>query len=72
MADIQVPSVHHDLNAVGTPANIAVRDMPKTAADALRRERSILRQFVGLWNPRGRSHSEKRFQIIPAIHGIYL
>src|SRR5579862_9819671 len=44
VADIQVPAVQHDLNAVRPAANIAVGQMMETSPDALRRNYTFLRR----------------------------
>ena len=42
VADIEMPAIEHDLNAVRPAANIAIRQMTEMFPDALRRNRSLL------------------------------
>ena len=63
VADIKMPAVEHDLNAIRAPADIAVGEMTEVLSDALRRNCRFLR--VGLRGSR-RQRRETQ-QAFPAI-----
>src|SRR5690242_6675561 len=67
MTNIEVPAVHHNLYAVGTPSDIAIRYMSEAMPDSLLRNRRVLRRTIVLGCPGRCSQSEQRFHIFPAI-----
>src|SRR5437764_908534 len=68
VADINVPAVDHDLHAVRVAANIAVREVADTPANALRWNRDWLGRPYGLRKVRRRSQTKQSFYVFAAMH----
>src|SRR6266567_5194873 len=74
VTDIEVLAVGHDLDAVRTPADVAVGDVLDPVAYALRRDRWILGASEA-WHPGHPRHSQHALQMRAAarlLHGFPL
>jgi len=69
VTDIEVLAVGHDLDAVRTPADVAVGNVLDPVTDPLRRYR-LVRGAGDRWNPGQRRHSQQTRQVrAAALHG---